>query len=295
MSAFFKIPLQALMLLTGVLVFVLLPVPAAADAVQPGARGEDRAERRARRSIQRSRREFAAAFEARRAAAAALADAGDGATEQRRARRSHATDASVKAIRARAAQLVREVTGDERYKRSHRRHARARRQLRVSDVRDDAAADRARRADHRGDLRGRDVEHRRGAELAGDVDASSTSTGGMLKPTATDAHYLTVSKLLTGFWGVFACVVAIYAAGLGSLIEVVNRFGSFFYGSLLGVFVLALGFKRATGTGAFVGLHRRHGGGGGGRVSPGDQRHLVSLAQPDRRRSSSSSSACWSA
>ena len=105
----------------------------------------------------------------------------------------------------------------------------------------------------------------------------------LLKPTATDAHYLSVSKLLTGFWGIVACVVAIYAAGLGSLIEVVNRFGSFFYGSLLGVFVLALGFKRATGTGAFVGPARRHGGGGGGRVPPGDQRHLVSLAQPDRR------------
>jgi Na+/proline symporter len=76
----------------------------------------------------------------------------------------------------------------------------------------------------------------------------------LLKPTATDAHYLSVSKLLTGFWGIVACIVAMYAAGLGSLIEVVNRFGSFFYGSLLGVFVLALGFKRATGTGAFVGL-----------------------------------------
>ena len=63
-----------------------------------------------------------------------------------------------------------------------------------------------------------------------------------------------MSKLLTGFWGVVACLVAVYAAGLGSLIEVVNRFGSFFYGSLLGVFVLALGFKRSTGTGAFVGL-----------------------------------------
>ena len=34
----------------------------------------------------------------------------------------------------------------------------------------------------------------------------------------------------------------------------VNRFGSFFYGSLLGVFVLAIGTRRATGTGAFVGL-----------------------------------------
>jgi Na+/proline symporter len=34
----------------------------------------------------------------------------------------------------------------------------------------------------------------------------------------------------------------------------VNRFGSFFYGSILGVFILAVGFRRATGNGAFVGL-----------------------------------------
>ena len=48
--------------------------------------------------------------------------------------------------------------------------------------------------------------------------------------------------------------MAVWAARLGSLIEVVNRFGSFFYGSILGVFILAVGFPRATGTGAFVGL-----------------------------------------
>jgi Na+/proline symporter len=53
---------------------------------------------------------------------------------------------------------------------------------------------------------------------------------------------------------VFASVVAIWAAELGSLIEVVNRFGSFFYGSILGVFILAIGWPRANGTGAFVGL-----------------------------------------
>ena len=40
--------------------------------------------------------------------------------------------------------------------------------------------------------------------------------------------------MATGLWGVFACVVAVYASTLGSLIEVVNRFGSFFYGSILG-------------------------------------------------------------
>jgi hypothetical protein len=62
-----------------------------------------------------------------------------------------------------------------------------------------------------------------------------------------------VSKGATAFWGVFACVVAIYAATLGSLIEVVNQFGSFFYGSILGVFLLAM-VPWARGRGAFVGL-----------------------------------------
>ena len=74
------------------------------------------------------------------------------------------------------------------------------------------------------------------------------------KPEATEAHYLMVSRVATGLWGLIACIVAIYATTLGSLIEVVNRFGSFFYGSLLGVFVLAIGTRRANGTGAFVGL-----------------------------------------
>jgi Na+/proline symporter len=71
---------------------------------------------------------------------------------------------------------------------------------------------------------------------------------------ATDTHYLNVSKLATIGWGLFACVVAMYAANQGSLIEVVNRYGSIFYGSLLGVFILAILVKRATATGAFWGM-----------------------------------------
>jgi SSS family solute:Na+ symporter len=71
---------------------------------------------------------------------------------------------------------------------------------------------------------------------------------------ADDAHYLKVSKIATLGWGLFACGVSIYAANQGSLIEVVNRYGSFFYGSILGVFILAILTKRATGTGAFWGL-----------------------------------------
>jgi SSS family transporter len=74
-----------------------------------------------------------------------------------------------------------------------------------------------------------------------------------IRADAPDAHFLVVSRTATVFWGLFACVVARYAVGLGSLITVVNRFGSFFYGSILGVFLLAM-IKRANGIGAFIGL-----------------------------------------
>ncbi|MBI5600505.1 MAG: sodium:solute symporter [Gemmatimonadetes bacterium] len=74
-----------------------------------------------------------------------------------------------------------------------------------------------------------------------------------VRPEADDAHFLKVSRAATGAWGVFACVVATFAADLGSLIEVVNRFGSYFYGSILGVFLLAM-IPRTRGSGAFYGL-----------------------------------------
>jgi solute:Na+ symporter, SSS family len=70
---------------------------------------------------------------------------------------------------------------------------------------------------------------------------------------ATDAHYLRVSKVATAAWGFVACVVATYAGTLGSLIEVVNRFGSFFYGSILGVFLLAM-LRFTHGWAGFFGL-----------------------------------------
>jgi Na+(H+)/acetate symporter ActP len=70
----------------------------------------------------------------------------------------------------------------------------------------------------------------------------------------TDAHDLFLSRVFTAFWGGFACLVALQAGRLGSAIEVVNRFGSYFYGSILGVFMLAIFTKRANGTGASLGL-----------------------------------------
>ena len=71
---------------------------------------------------------------------------------------------------------------------------------------------------------------------------------------ATDRHYVRVAKTATAFWGAYAAVFAFFGGRLGSLIEAVNLVGSLFYGSLLGVFVLAFGFPSVTGTGAFTGL-----------------------------------------
>ena len=97
------------------------------------------------------------------------------------------------------------------------------------------------------------------SSISSELNALSTSTvidfyRRHYQKAASDKHYLRVSKVATGFWGLFASVTALYATNLGSLIEVVNRFGSFFYGSLLGVFILAVGVRWANAKGAFWGL-----------------------------------------
>ena len=74
------------------------------------------------------------------------------------------------------------------------------------------------------------------------------------RPGASDSEYVGFGRLATFVWGIFACIVATFATNLGSLIEVVNKFGSFFYGSLLGVFILAVAVPRARARGAFFGL-----------------------------------------
>jgi Na+/proline symporter len=71
---------------------------------------------------------------------------------------------------------------------------------------------------------------------------------------ATDAHYLWVSRTTTVLWGGYAAAAACFAGRLGSLIEAVNKVGSYFYGPILGVFLLAFMVPRSDGRGAFWGL-----------------------------------------
>ena len=75
-----------------------------------------------------------------------------------------------------------------------------------------------------------------------------------INPDSTEKELLRFGRIATLLWGLFACGVATFVTNLGSLIEVVNTFGSFFYGSLLGVFVLAFVVPSAKSAGAFYGL-----------------------------------------
>jgi solute:Na+ symporter, SSS family len=95
--------------------------------------------------------------------------------------------------------------------------------------------------------------------LAGEFNSVATASmvdfyQRFVRTEASAAHYLWVSRLFTALWGVFACLVALQAGRLGSAIEVVNRFGSYFYGSILGVFALAILTPKASARGAFYGL-----------------------------------------
>jgi solute:Na+ symporter, SSS family len=252
MSAYWKIPLQALVLLTGVLVFVFYlfnQPPMLFNRVH--AEKIEKSTRAAEFQVLETR--FTSAFNTRRDSATALAAAETDDTRASARESFLAANAALKSVRGEAAVLVKEVAGDDSYGR----------QL--------------------GDTPVPDVNYvfptfvttrlpvglvgliiaaifaAAMSSIAAELNALATTTvidiyRRHLRPSEADSHYLRVSKGATLFWGVFACGVATFAAGLGSLIEVVNRFGSFFYGSLLGVFILALAFRRTTGHGAFVGL-----------------------------------------
>ena len=246
MSAYWKIPLQALVLLVGVFVFLFYlftPPPMLFNqvhdrALREGSRAGDYAE---------LERRFQLAASARSDAAVALAetDRSDDAAAAEAARAEFsAREAEVRAIRGDAVALVRDATGDRTYNDvnyvfptfiiTHMPVGLA--GLLVAAILAAAMS-----------------------TISAEMAALSAVTvidfyRRFVRREADDRHYLRVSRIATGFWGVFASAVAVWAVELGSLIEVVNRFGSFFYGSILGVFILAVGFRQATANGAFIGL-----------------------------------------
>ncbi len=73
----------------------------------------------------------------------------------------------------------------------------------------------------------------------------------MINPEASERRYLMVSKIATIFWGLVAISFALFANRLGSLIEAVNILGSLFYGTILGIFLIAFYFKKIGGGATF--------------------------------------------
>jgi Na+/proline symporter len=72
------------------------------------------------------------------------------------------------------------------------------------------------------------------------------------KRNASERHYLAASKMATVFWGLYAISFAQFANHLGSLIEAVNIMGSLFYGTILGIFLIAFYFKKIGGNATFI-------------------------------------------
>ena len=239
MSAYWKIPLQALVLLVGIGVFVYYQFVRPPLLYNPAQEAAVVAERGAAYDALQS--DYAQAFTLREAAAQAVAVAsGDDASAAMEA--FLAREADIQTIRGEALAMVEDVTGEASGDTNYIFPRFVLSELPIG-------------------LAGLFIAGVFAAamsSIAAELNALSTASvidfyRRWIRPDADDAHYLVVSKGATAFWGLFACVVATYAATLGSLIEVVNRFGSFFYGSILGVFLLAM-VPGAKARGAFYGL-----------------------------------------
>jgi len=238
-SAYWKIPLQAMILLVGVLVFVFYVFSAPPLYYNPTESARMRAADPAAYAVVEQRYQSALAHRAEAARALSRTPRGqDGAARTAMA----AGDVEVATVRNEALAAAAKVTGapakDVNYIIPH---------FVISEMPIGLAG-----------IFIAAVIAAAMSAVAGELASLSSTTvidlyRRWIRPVADDAHYLKVSRAATGAWGLFACVVATFAASLGSLIEVVNRFGSFFYGSILGVFLLAM-IPRTRGNGAFVGL-----------------------------------------
>ncbi len=242
-NAFLKIPMQFLILLTGVLVFVFFhfhPSPLLWNRAEL-ARLEQKADPS---ELAQVRLAVETAHHERRVAAEAFSVARHGGTDAAAARLAyvgaqHRLEAAEAAARTLAGRVEGKTVNDVNYIFPS---------YIVSQL--------------RGGLAGLVIAVIFAAAmtaLGGELNSLATATTvdvykRFVRPDGSPAHDLLASRVFTVFWGLFAGVIAAHAGQYGSAIEVVNRFGSYFYGSILGVFGLAVLTPRASARGAFYGL-----------------------------------------
>jgi len=73
----------------------------------------------------------------------------------------------------------------------------------------------------------------------------------LIRPNASDHHYVLAAQALTAAWGLIAIGVASFASLVENLLEAGNILGSVFYGSILGLFLTAFFIRRVTGSAVF--------------------------------------------
>ncbi|WP_207533211.1 sodium:solute symporter [Desertivirga arenae] len=73
----------------------------------------------------------------------------------------------------------------------------------------------------------------------------------LINPNAHELQYYRFSRACTVLWGLLSIAMALYAGKMGNLIEAVNILGSLFYGTILGIFIVAFYFKNIRGKAVF--------------------------------------------
>ncbi|HVR63069.1 MAG TPA: sodium:solute symporter [Polyangia bacterium] len=73
-----------------------------------------------------------------------------------------------------------------------------------------------------------------------------------IRPGLPDAHYVSAGRVAMVVWGALAVSFALFAAQLDNLIQAVNILGSLFYGTILGMFLVAFFARRVRATAVFV-------------------------------------------
>ena len=73
----------------------------------------------------------------------------------------------------------------------------------------------------------------------------------LINKEASDQQYVKASRWSTVIWGVVCIIMALFASKIGNLLEAVNILGSFIYGTILGVFVVAFYVKSVKGKAVF--------------------------------------------
>ena len=245
-NAFAKLPVQFVILLTGALLFVFYQFEKPPVLFDPVTLAETRAAQPEEMEAMEAR--YETAFAERRTAALDFAEADGSFSEPALRERYVAADLAFQATRAEAVRAASEVRGEPWSDTNHVFPTFVFTQLPPGIVGLILIA----------------VLAAAMSTVESELSALSTASvvdfyrrfrtrlgGRFFRGPTSDRHDLIAGRVGIVFWGTVATGAALYMGRLGSAVEAVNRVGSFFYGPILGAFVLAAVFPNRGARRAF--------------------------------------------